>query len=121
MSIQKVQIADKLSLFSDHWAPRVIAEMNHDQFKLVKFLGSFVWHQHEDTDETFLVLHGSMCIEFSDQTIELQAGELLVVPKGVQHRPYADQECHVMLIEPKGIINTGETGHELTAANNVWI
>ena len=121
MSIQKIRLADKLSLFADHWAPRVVAEMNQDQFKLVKFLGSFVWHQHLDTDETFLVLHGKMCIKFSDQTIALQAGELLVVPKGVPHRPYAEEECHVMLIEPKGIINTGQSGHALTAANDIWI
>ncbi len=95
--------------------------MNDYQFKLVKFQGEFTWHDHKDTDEVFLVIEGEMGIEFRDKTVHLCAGELYVVPKGVEHKPFAGQECKVMLVEPKGVVNTGETGGELTAENDVWI
>lgn len=111
----------KLQLFDDHWAPRVIAEMNDYQFKLVKVQGEFVWHDHPDTDEVFILLEGELCIEFRDGQVDLQAGEMYVVPKGVEHRPRAAQEAKLLLIEPRGVINTGETEGELTAPNDVWI
>ena len=117
----KVNFQDKLAKFSEHWTPKVIAEMNDYQFKLVKIQGEFVWHNHSDTDEVFIVIEGSMKIEFDDKTVELNEGEMYVVPKGVQHKPYAEQECKVMLVEPKGVVNTGESDSELTADNDVWI
>ena len=95
--------------------------MNDYQFKLVKIEGEFVWHDHSDTDEVFIVIEGSMKIEFDDETVELNEGEMYVVPKGVQHKPYADKECKVLLVEPKGVVNTGESDSELTADNDVWI
>jgi len=117
----KINFQDKLAKFSEHWTPKVIAEMNDYQFKLVKIQGEFVWHNHSETDEVFIVIEGSMKIEFDDKTVELNEGEMYVVPKGVQHKPYAEQECKVMLVEPKGVVNTGESDSELTADNDVWI
>ena len=117
----KINLKEKLTKFSDHWAPRIIAEMNDYQFKLVKIKGEFVWHDHSDTDEVFIVLEGKMAIEFENETIELEEGEMYVVPKGVQHKPYAENECKLMLVEPRGVVNTGENKGELTAANDVWI
>ena len=113
--------AEKLARFTDHWAPRVIAEMNDYQFKLVKIHGEFVWHDHPDTDEVFIVLDGRMAIEFRDGKIELSAGEMFVVPRGVEHKPYADAECSILLVEPKGVVNTGAAGGEMTSENDVWI
>ena len=117
----KINFQDKFSKFSEHWTPKVIAEMNDYQFKLVKIEGEFVWHNHDDTDEVFIVIEGKMFIEFEHETIELNQGEMYVVPKGVQHKPYAKQECKVMLVEPKGVVNTGEASGDLTAQNDVWI
>ena len=117
----KINFRDKLAKFSEHWTPKVIAEMNDYQFKLVKIQGEFVWHNHSDTDEVFIVIEGSMKIEFDEETVELNEGEMYVVPKGVQHKPYAENECKVMLVEPKGVVNTGESDSELTADNDVWI
>ena len=119
--MNKINIHDKFSLFSEHWSPRVIAEMNDYQFKLVKLKGEFVWHAHQDTDEVFFVIEGEMEIAFKDKTVQLTEGEMLVVPRGVDHKPFAQQECKVMLIEPKGVINTGEPGGSLMAENDVWI
>ena len=119
--MKKINLEDKLSKFSEHWSPKVIAEMNDYQFKLVKIEGEFVWHDHPDTDEVFIVIEGTMKIEFEDRTIELSEGEMLVVPKGVRHKPYAEEECKVMLVEPRGVVNTGDTGDELTADNDVWV
>lgn len=119
--MKKINLEDKLSKFSEHWSPKVIAEMNDYQFKLVKIEGEFVWHEHPDTDEVFIVIEGTMQIEFEDRTIELSEGEMLVVPKGVRHKPYAEAECKVMLVEPRGVVNTGDTGDELTADNDVWV
>ncbi len=116
-----VNFADKFKLFSDHWSPKVIAEMNDYQFKLVKIEGEFVWHDHGHTDEVFIVIEGSMNIEFEDRTITLNAGEMHVVPKGTPHRPFAENECKVMLVEPRGVINTGEADGDLKADNDVWI
>ena len=121
MPYQPIKLDEKLSRFSQHWSPRVVAEMNDYQFKLVKLAGEFVWHAHADTDEVFIVLQGAMRIEFRDGEVALRAGEMFVVPKGVEHRPCAEEECSVMLVEPRGVINTGEAGGAYTAANDVWV
>ncbi len=118
---QAINLAEKLTKFSDHWTPRVIAEMNDYQLKLVKIQGEFVWHSHAETDEVFLVLEGEMAIELRDGRVDMKGGELYVVPKGVEHRPVAIQECSILLIEPRGLVNTGEAGGELTAPNDQWI
>jgi len=117
----KINFKDKLSKFSNHWSPRVIAEMNDYQFKLVKINGDFVWHSHEDTDEVFIVIEGEMNIEFEDKIVDLKQGEMFIVPKGVSHKPYAENECKIMIVEPKGVVNTGEQGGDLTADNDIWI
>ena len=119
--LKAININDKLNKFSDLWSPRVIAEMNDYQFKLAKVKGEFVWHSHEETDETFIVLDGELLIEFRDKKIKLNKGELYIVPKGVEHKPFAENECHIMLIEPKGIINTGEKSTKLTSKNDIWV
>ena len=119
--MKKINLEDKLSKFSEHWSPKVIAEMNDYQFKLVRIEGEFVWHDHPDTDEVFIVIEGTMQIEFEDRTIELSEGEMLVVPKGVRHKPYAEEECKVMLVEPRGVVNTGDAEGDLTAPNDDWI
>ena len=116
-----INLKDKLAKFSDHWSPKVIAELNDYQFKLVKIQGEFVWHNHPDTDEVFIVIEGSMNIEFENETVQLNEGEMLVVPKGVEHKPYADYECKVMLVEPRGVVNTGDADSDFTADNDVWI
>lgn len=121
MPYTAINLGDKFEKFSDHWSPRVIAEMNDYQFKLAKIEGEFIWHRHADTDEVFIVLEGTMKIELPDGEVTLSAGEIFVVPKGVEHRPSAERECRIMLVEPRGVVNTGETGGELTAENNVWI
>lgn len=121
MTCQPINISDKLSKFNEHWSPKVIAEMNDYQFKVVKVKGDFVWHDHKDTDEVFMVIEGEMMIAFRDGEVHLSKGEMYVVPKGVEHKPFAEEECQVMLIEPKGVVNTGEADGELTAENDVWI
>ncbi|MGE7771211.1 cupin domain-containing protein [Viridibacillus arvi] len=114
-------LTEKFSKFSEHWSPKVIGEMNDYQFKLVKIIGDFVWHDHKDTDEAFIVIDGEMSISFRDGTVKLSKGEMYVIPKGVEHKPYAEKECHIMLVEPKGVVNTGETNYKLTAENDIWI
>jgi len=121
MQSNKINLKEKFLKFSEHWSPKVIAEMNDYQFKLVKIKGEFVWHDHQDTDEVFIIIEGSMRIEFTDGEVELTEGEIFVVPKGIRHKTYAENECKVMLVEPKGVINTGEAGGELTAPSDVWI
>ena len=121
MQYKAINFSDKLSKFKEHWTPKIIAEMNDYQFKVVKVKDEFVWHSHADTDETFIVLKGKLDIHFRDGLVTLNAGEMYVVPKGIEHKPVADEECEVLLIEPTGIINTGEAGGELTAAQDVWI
>jgi len=119
--VKAINFRDKLARFSDHWAPRVIAEMNDYQFKLVKIQGEFVWHQHADTDEVFIVLDGRMTIELRDGRVELGPGEMYVVPKGTEHKPSALDECRLLLVEPRGVVNTGDAGGALTAPGDVWI
>jgi mannose-6-phosphate isomerase-like protein (cupin superfamily) len=116
-----INLAEKLAQLSEPWSPRVVAEMNDYQFKVVKLRGEFVWHDHKDTDEVFLVLEGEMEIGFRDRTVILKAGELFVVPRGVEHITRAAGECHALLIEPRGVVNTGDAGGALTAGNDRWI
>ena len=112
--MEKVNIGEKLALFSDHWNPRVVGELNGQHVKLAKFQGEFVWHDHAAEDELFLVVRGSFRMEFRDHSVTLNAGEFLIVPRGVEHRPVADQEVEVMLFEPAQIKHTGDVESELT-------
>ena len=121
MKYQALNFVQKLACFEEKWSPRVIAEMNDYQFKLARLEGEYVWHDHADTDEAFIVLEGELRIEFRDGHVDLQAGEMYVVPKGVEHRPSARAEVKVLLVEPRGVVNTGARGGELTAANDVWV
>jgi mannose-6-phosphate isomerase-like protein (cupin superfamily) len=115
--MEKVNLAGKLSLFSDHWKPRIVAEVNGHHVKLVKFLGEFVWHHHETEDELFLVVRGRFRMEFRDRSVWLEEGEFIVVPKGVEHRPIAEEEVSVLLFEPASTVNTGDVRNTMTAAN----
>jgi mannose-6-phosphate isomerase-like protein (cupin superfamily) len=121
MSYQAINLRKKFTLFDDQWQPKVIAEMNYYQFKIVKLQGDFIWHDHKETDETFLVVEGDLRIDFRDGAVHLSAGEMFVVPKGVEHKPYAEREVKLLLMEPRGVVNTGHEGGERTAANDVWI
>ena len=121
MTDAAINLRNKLAAFSEHWSPRVVAEMNDYQFKHAKLKGEFVWHAHADTDEVFIVLEGAMTLEFRDKAVPLVAGEMYVVPKGVEHRPIAPKECCVMLVEPRGVVNTGDVGGAYTAPNDVWV
>ena len=119
--MKKINLKSKFQKFTDQWSPKVIEEMNDYQFKLVKIENDFTWHKHDDTDETFLVIEGKMGIEFEDQTAELSEGEMIVIPKGKKHKPYADKEAKIMIIEPKGITNTGDVTNDFTAENDQWV
>jgi len=121
MTYIPINFQEKLAKFQEHWSPKVIAEMNDYQFKLVKIQGDFVWHQHQETDEVFIVLDGEMVIAFRDGEVNLSKGEMYVIPKGVEHKPFAEKECQIMLVEPRGVVNTGDTNSEMTAENDVWI
>ena len=110
-----VDLADKLGLFSEHWSPKVVARLNDYEVKLAKLKGEFVWHTHDDTDELFLVIAGELVIQLRDRDVVVRAGELFVVPRGVEHCPIATDEVHALLIEPAGVVNTGTSGGPLTA------
>ncbi|MET3130076.1 mannose-6-phosphate isomerase-like protein (cupin superfamily) [Oxalobacteraceae bacterium GrIS 1.11] len=116
-----INFTEKFSLFNEQWMPKVIAEMNDYQFKLVKLQGDFIWHEHADTDETFIVLEGRLRIDFRDGQVQLSQGEMCVVPKGVEHKPFAENEVKLLLIEPRGVLNTGHEGGERTATTDVWV
>lgn len=121
MTSQSINLRDKLTKFSEHWSPKIVAQMNDYHFKVVKVHGEFVWHDHPETDEVFLVLTGKLDIHFRDGIVTLNEGEMYVVPKGIEHKPVAESECHILLIEPAGTVNTGEVVSEKTAPNDVWI
>jgi mannose-6-phosphate isomerase-like protein (cupin superfamily) len=121
MKYESINFAEKLSKFNNHWSPRVIAEMNDYQFKLAKVQGEFVWHDHPHTDEVFIVIEGTLDIEFREGKVTLNSGEMFVIPKGAEHKPSALAECKIMLIEPRGVVNTGESESELTAENDAWV
>ena len=112
---EKVKLSDKLRLFDEHWQPKIVARMNDYDIRVVKAKGEFVWHKHDDTDDFFLVLEGHLTIQLRDHDVELDEGELFVVPRGVEHCPRADDEVSILLIEPAGTINTGDAGGPLTA------
>lgn len=121
MNTQSINLQEKLSKFSEHWSPKVVAQMNDYLFKVVKVQGEFIWHNHPETDEVFIVLKGRLAIHLRDGSVVLGEGEMFVVPKGVEHKPVAAEECHILLVEPAGTVNTGEIVNERTAANDVWI
>lgn len=121
MSLTPVNIQEKLGSFSDHWSPKVIARMNDTHFKLVKFQGDFVWHTHAETDEVFIVLHGEMRIDLRDGAVILKQGDMVVIPAGVAHKPFAADECQAMLVEPAGTVNTGDADSDMTADSDSWI
>ena len=122
MKYKAINFYKKFSLFNDRWSPKVIAEMNDYQFKLAKIKGDFKWHSHKDTDEAFIVIKGHLKINFKDGFVDLSEGEMFVVPKGVEHQPSSKNEAQILLIEPRGVINTGNLKpNELTAENDVWI
>ena len=121
MSYKPINFGQKFGLFHEQWQPKVIAEMNDYQFKVVKLQGDFIWHDHNDTDETFIVVDGELRIDFRDGAVHVSAGEMFVVPRGVEHKPYAENEVKLLLVEPRGVPNTGHEGGELTAENDVWI
>ena len=115
--MNKVNLFEKFSLFNEHWSPKVVGALNGQEVKLVKFKGPFVWHQHEKEDEFFYVVKGCFEMEFRDKTITLNEGEFLIVPRGVEHRPNASEEVHVLLFEPANTLNTGNTENEMTVKN----
>lgn len=119
--IEVVNLAEKLARFSSHWTPKVVAELNGQHVKLVKLEGEFVWHAHADADELFLVLAGSLDMQYRDRTVTVGEGELVVVPRGVEHCPRADVETHVLLFEPAGTLNTGNAGGDRTVADPEFI
>lgn len=118
---QPINFHDKLSKFSEQWSPRIIAQMNDYQFKIAKIEGEFIWHDHPETDEVFIVLKGQLEIQLRDGSVVLNEGEMYVVPKGMEHKPVAARECHILLVEPAGTMNTGDIVNERTIAGNVWI
>ena len=119
MSYSAINFDDRLTRFTEHWSPKIIARMNDYHFKLVKLQGDFVWHRHADTDEVFIVFEGEMRIDFRDGKVEMNTGEMFVVPKGIEHKPFSEKGCVVMLVEPAGTINTGDAGGSMTARDNV--
>ena len=118
---QAINLSQKFGLIAEQWSPRVVAELNDYQFKLSRIEGDFVWHDHPETDEAFLVLEGELRIDFRDGQVLLRPGELFVVPRGVEHKPFAAKEVKLLLIEPRGVLNTGHAGGERTAKNDVWV
>ena len=118
---EKINLKEKYSKFSKHWSPRIIAEMNNYQFKLAKIKGEFVWHDHKDTDETFIVVEGNMTLKFRDREVRLSKGEMYVVPKGVEHKPCSENECKILVVEPRGVTNTGDKVNELTINEEEWV
>ena len=121
MGYKAINFDQKFGLFNEKWQPKVVAEMNDYQFKIVKLLGDFIWHDHKGTDETFIVIDGVLRIDFRDGAVHVAAGEMFVVLKGVEHKPYAEHEVKLLLIEPRGVMNTGQEGGERTAENDIWV
>ncbi len=121
MDYQPINFEEKLLKFSEHWSPKIIAQLNDYHLKLAKVHGEFVWHDHHETDEVFIVVKGQLEILFRDGSVLLNEGEMFVVPKGMEHKPVAENECHILLIEPAGTVNTGDVKDGLTAPNDIWI
>lgn len=118
---QSINLQEKFSKFTEHWSPKIIAQMNDYHFKLAKVQGEFVWHDHPETDEVFLVMRGQLEIHLRDGVVTLNEGEMYVVPKGVEHKPVAERECHILLVEPVSTVNTGDVVDTKTAPNDVWV
>jgi mannose-6-phosphate isomerase-like protein (cupin superfamily) len=114
--VDKVNIKDRFALFDEHWSPKIVGELNGQHVKLVKLLGEFVWHHHDEEDELFLLVKGRFRMEFRDRSVTLEEGEFIVVPRGVEHRPVADEEAHILLFEPASTLNTGNIRGEMTVA-----
>ncbi|MEX2297451.1 MAG: cupin domain-containing protein [Dongiaceae bacterium] len=112
--MDRIDLAEKLKLFSDHWSPKIVAGVDDYEVKLVKVVGDFVWHSHEDADELFLVVKGSFRMDFRDRQIEIGEGQMIIVPRGVEHKPFAERECSMLVLERKGIVNTGDVVSDLT-------
>ena len=121
MKYQPINFEEKLLKFSEHWSPKIIAQLNDYHLKLAKVQGEFVWHDHPETDEVFIVVKGQLEILFRDGSVLLKEGEMFVVSKGVEHKPVAENECHILLIEPAGTVNTDDVKDDLTAPKNIWI
>lgn len=121
MELKVINLENKFSKFSERLSYKIIAQMNNYHFKIVRSLGDFIWHRHLDTDETFIVIDGNFQIDLRDNTLYLKAGEMVVIPKGVEHKPYAREECKILLIEPSGTLNTGDAGGEFTRTDLEWI
>lgn len=121
MNYQPINFKEKLAKFSEQWSPKIIAQLNDYHFKVAKIQGEFIWHDHPETDEVFVVVKGHLVILFRDGEVSLDEGEMFVVPKGVEHKPVAENECHILLIEPAGTVNTGNVVNERTASNDKWI
>ena len=119
--MKAVNLGEKFAIFSDLWSPKIVGRLNNLHIKAVKVKGEFVWHSHADTDELFLVTKGNLVIKLRDQDVPVAAGEFFVVPKGVEHKPVAEDECELLLIEPAGTVNTGNAGGALTATSEPWI
>ncbi len=121
MNRSAINIEEKLTKISDYFQPKIIAQLNNYQFKIAKIKGDFVWHSHDETDEAFIVIEGEVDIAFRDGSVTLRKGEMFVVPKGVEHKPFAKDECHIVMIEPEGTVNTGDAGGDKTVVNPEWI
>jgi mannose-6-phosphate isomerase-like protein (cupin superfamily) len=121
MKFEPINITTKFNQFSDYWSPKIIAQLNDYHFKIAKVQGEFVWHTHPETDEVFLIMEGELEIHFRDQIATLHQGDMLVVPKGIEHKPVAKNECKILLIEPAGTLNTGDAGGDLTRNHTPWI
>lgn len=121
MNYKSINLLSKFSKFTKQWSPKIIAQLNNYHFKVVRIKGDFIWHKHKDTDEVFLVLENEMRIDFRDGNVLLKEGEMFVVPKGLEHKPVAEKECKILLIEPAGTLNTGDTEGDQTTKNDVWI
>jgi len=121
MSKNQINFQEKFTKITEQWTPRVIAQMNDNQFKIARIQGEFVWHKHEETDEVFIIIEGTMNLELRDRTVNLQEGEMYVVPKGVEHKPVAENECKILMIETQGTTNTGNVGGDRTQENDIWV
>jgi mannose-6-phosphate isomerase-like protein (cupin superfamily) len=120
--ISKVNLNEKLGMFDQMWSPRIVGQLNDHQVKVVKVQGEFVWHKHEDIDEMFFVVSGELSIELPGGQVDLHPGEFLIIPKGLEHKPVAKSETHIMLLEPEGVVNTGDAqGDERTQSKEIWI
>jgi len=119
--MRTISLSEKLAQFSEYWSPRIVGELNDSHVKLVKLKGEFVWHQHENEDELFLVIKGKLLIKLRDGDVTLEEGEMVIIPRGVEHMPVAEEEVHVLLLEPKTTVNTGNAGGDRTVAAPEWI